>query len=289
LIGAVASRVSGSSDLYEWEGRVPSSSINFVTCYDGFTLCDLISYHGKHNEANGEDNRDGNNDNLSSNCGAEGETNEPNIVSLRQQQAKNFMAILLLSQGVPMILAGDEVLRTQRGNNNAYCQDNELSWVDWKETASITGFTSFVRQMIAFRKARPALRRSRFFDGKPNPETGRRDVTWLSGAGGLLSREEWHRPVCEVFGALLDAPDRAAVTPAEGADHRPLLLLFNHGEAVSPFTLPGGAETGWALVFDTSCDPAFVDEALLCHGSAAYELQPRSMACLVLRNDSRAV
>jgi isoamylase len=284
-----AKRFCGSEDVYGWANRPPLASVNLITSHDGFTLRDLVSHSQKHNHANGEDNRDGDNDNHSTNCGHEGETKDPQIKTRRVRMRRSLLASMLCSQGVPFITAGDERGRTQRGNNNAYCQDNDLSWVDWKETASITSFVSFVRQMIAFRKARPALRRSRFFDGKPNPETGRRDVTWLSGAGGLLSREEWHRPLCEVFGALLDAPDRKTSAVIEGEDHRPLLLLFNHGEGASPFMLPGDAETGWALVFDTGSDPTFVDEALLCHGSDAYELQPRSMACLVLRNESRAV
>jgi glycogen operon protein len=178
LIGAVATRLSGSSDLYESEGRLPTNSINFVTCHDGFTLADLVSYNDKHNEANGEDNRDGTNDNWSWNCGHEGETNDPAILALRRQQAKNFLALLFLSQGVPMIVAGDEVLRTQRGNNNAYCQDNESSWFDWRFSEAQRDMLRFVQHLIAFRHRHSCLRRRRFLTGQPDPERRLPDVTW---------------------------------------------------------------------------------------------------------------
>jgi glycogen operon protein len=164
--GTVATRVCGSSDLYEWSGRLPRHSVNFVTCHDGFTLSDLVSYNGKHNEANGEQNRDGSGENYSWNCGAEGPTDDPAVNALRLRQAKNLMATLLLSQGVPMILAGDEFLRTQRGNNNAWCQDNEVSWVDWRLAETNKEFLRFVREMIWLRRRHPALRRRRFFVGE---------------------------------------------------------------------------------------------------------------------------
>jgi glycogen operon protein len=166
FVGALASRVCGSSDLYQSSGRLPRHSVNFVTCHDGFTLNDLVSYDRKHNRPNGEDNRDGSNDNFSWNCGAEGPTDDPKVNALRRRQAKNLMTTLMLSQGVPMILAGDEFLRTQKGNNNAWCQDNEISWVDWGLAEKNKDFLRFVRELIALRKRHPVLRRRRFFAGQ---------------------------------------------------------------------------------------------------------------------------
>src|SRR5215470_16260082 len=166
-IGELATRLSGSSDLYEHNGRRPCASLNFVTCHDGFTLRDLVSYNHKHNEANGENNNDGTNDNLSWNCGIEGDTDDPAVAALRRRQAKNFIAILMISRGVPMLLAGDEIWRTQRGNNNAWCQDNELSWFDWSLVETERDMLEFVRGMIALRRRHPSLTRNAFFTGKP--------------------------------------------------------------------------------------------------------------------------
>jgi len=163
LAGALATRLCGSADLYEDTGRQPKHSLNFITCHDGFTLWDLVSYNQKHNEANGEGNRDGNDANYSWNCGAEGPTDDPEVLSLRHRQVRNLMATLLLSQGVPMLLAGDEFLRTQQGNNNAWCQDNEVSWLDWGLTTTNAAFLRFVREMLIFRKRHPTFRRRRFF------------------------------------------------------------------------------------------------------------------------------
>ena len=194
-VGAVASRIAGSSDLYEAKGRMPINSINFITCHDGFTLNDLVSYNAKHNEANGENNRDGINDNLSWNCGAEGATTDPEIEALREQQIKNFVTILLLSRGVPMLLAGDEVRRTQQGNNNAYCQDNEVSWFDWKLAEQNKGLFRFFKYMIAFRKSHPNLYRANFFSGVPNAQ-GQKDIDWH---GCQLDGPGWNDPNCRVL------------------------------------------------------------------------------------------
>lgn len=166
LIGYFATRICGSADLYEWNNRLPRHSLNFITCHDGFTLNDLVSYEQKHNEANGEENRDGSNENYSWNCGEEGETDDPQVLTLRRQQARNLMTTLMLSQGVPMLLAGDEFLRTQQGNNNAWCQDNEISWVDWSLEKKNADFLRFVRELIHLRRRHPALRRKRFFRGE---------------------------------------------------------------------------------------------------------------------------
>lgn len=176
--GALATRLAGSSDLYEWSGRRPWNSINFITCHDGFTLHDLVSYSGKHNYANGEQNRDGANENYSWNCGIEGETDHPEVIALRRRQAKNLLTTLLLSQGVPMILAGDEFLRTQKGNNNAWCQDNEISWLNWSLADKHQDFLRFVREVIWLRRRHPALRRSGFFQGAIRDGSGRHDIQW---------------------------------------------------------------------------------------------------------------
>ncbi len=176
----LAYRLTGSSDLYEHGGRRPYACINFVTAHDGFTLLDLVSYNEKHNEANGEGNSDGESHNLSYNNGVEGPTDDVEIRALRQRQKRNFMATLLLSQGVPMILAGDEMGRTQEGNNNAYCQDNELSWLDWKFSILDRNFLAFVRRMIRLRKEHPAFRRRRFFQGRELRGADAKDITWLT-------------------------------------------------------------------------------------------------------------
>jgi len=239
LIGEVASRVSGSSDLYESEGRVPSSSINFVTCHDGFTLYDLVSYSGKHNEANGEDNRDGNNDNFGSNCGAEGETNDPRIISMRKQQVKNFQAILFLSQGVPMILAGDEVLRTQRGNNNGYCQDNELSWFDWTLTEKNREMLRFVTKTIAFRKRHPCLMHKHFLTGKKKKEAPFPDVTWH---GTKLNEPLWHDSDAQILAYTLGRQQ-------EGEED--LHIVFNMSDHGVEMPLPSLSGRTWRRAIDT--------------------------------------
>ena len=239
LIGEVASRVSGSSDLYESEGRLPSNSINFVTCHDGFTLCDLVSYNGKHNEANGEDNRDGNNDNLSWNHGSEGETDDRKILSLRRQQAKNFMAILLLSQGVPMILAGDEVLGTQRGNNNGYCQDNELSWFDWTLTERNREMLRFMTKMIAFRKRHTCLMRRHFLTGKKGEGAFFPDVSWH---GIRLNEPLWHDPNAQVLAYTLGRQTRE-----EGDLH----IVFNMSDYGVDMPLPPLSDGTWHRAIDT--------------------------------------
>ncbi len=178
LVPALASRLAGSSDLYEASGRKPYHSINFVTCHDGFTLADLVAYNTKHNEANGEQNRDGTGENFSWNCGVEGPTSDPQVLALRSQQTRNFLTILFLAQGTPMLLAGDEMGRTQRGNNNAYCHDNELSWIDWRLVDENAGILRFTKLLIAFRKAHPALRRTEFLSGRGSLSSVRPDVSW---------------------------------------------------------------------------------------------------------------
>jgi isoamylase len=239
LIAEVATRVSGSSDLYAPEGRLPRNSINFVTCHDGFTLHDLISYDEKHNEANGEQNRDGFDDNLSWNCGAEGHTNEPAVLALRTKQSKNFMAILLLSQGVPLILAGDELLRTQQGNNNCYCQDNELSWLDWTLTEKNREMLRFVTKMIALRKRHPSLMRKEFLTGRKEKESRLPDVTWH---GTKLNEPQWDNPNAQVLAYTLGG---------RKGNEEDLHIIFNMSESLLEMPLPRLGGRGWHRAIDT--------------------------------------
>jgi len=240
IIGEVATRLMGSSDLYGREKRLPSNSINFITCHDGFTVHDLVSYNEKHNHSNGDDNQDGSNDNLSWNCGVEGETNDERITSLRQRQTRNFMAILLLSQGIPMLLYGDEVLRTQKGNNNAYCQDNEISWFDWSLTSRNRYMLRFVREMIAFRKRHPCLMHQRFLKGTREPGSTYPDVTWH---GVKLYEPAWEDPDAQVLAFTLGAVR---------VDEEDLHIVLNmSGESLS-IPLPDPAGRLWYCAIDTA-------------------------------------
>jgi isoamylase len=276
-----AKRLCGSEDLYGWNRRPPLVSVNLVTSHDGFTLRDLFTFSEKHNLANGEGNRDGDNENHSSNCGVEGETSNVKVKRMRARLQRSMIASMMCSLGVPFITAGDERGRTQRGNNNAYCQDNEISWIDW--ASGDDALLDFARRMIAFRNSRPALRRHEYFNGKHNPDTDRLDVTWLDGQGGPLTHEEWHDPARRCFGALFDQPeDRGRPVNGHGEDHRPFLLLFNQGEEEIDFFLPGEDRHNWELVFDTGIEPSFVGESLVHAGGGEYSLLPRSVACLVL-------
>jgi glycogen operon protein len=261
-----AKRFCGSQDIYGGSQRPALSSINFITSHDGFTLLDLVSYASKHNEANGEENRDGDNHNHSISCGVEGPTTDPRVNQLRARLRRSLMATLLTSVGVPFITAGDERGRTQRGNNNAYCQDNEISWLNW--AACDEEMLSFTRQMIAFRARHPEFHRADFFDGKWSPVTGLPDVAWLDGAGGLLSHDQWHDPGRACFGALISG-------------HPPQVLIFNRSPLACDFTLPGTAETLWTLVFDTGETPAFPTELLPpLEGGAAFPVNGHSLVCL---------
>jgi isoamylase len=243
LVPEVATRVAGSSDLYEPAGRLPINSVNFVTCHDGFTLQDLVTYDKKHNESNGEGNQDGLDDNVSANYGVEGETDDPAIRSLRRRQAMNFVAILMLSQGVPMLLFGDEVLRTQRGNNNGYCQNNETSWLDWTLTERNREMLAFTRGMIAFRKRHPTLRRERFLNGEPAPGHTLPDVTWH---GTALDAPPWDDPESGVLAFTL-----AGCSPTE----HPLHVIFNMSTEPRQFALPVLPGRQWRLAVDTSSEP----------------------------------
>jgi isoamylase len=245
-VGEFASRFTGSSDLYESDGRQPFASINFITAHDGFTLRDLVTYNDKHNEANGEDNRDGTDDNRSWNCGVEGETDDPEIAELRWRQQRNFLATLLLSQGVPMLLGGDELSRTQRGNNNAWCQDNEISWYEWGLRAGQPEHLEFTRRLIELRRAHPVFRRGKFLAGRPSEGSGLPDVWWFRPDGRRMTQRDWQQPFAHVLGVFLNGQEIADRTPqGEPIADDSFLLLFNAHHEDTTFTLPArrfGAE-----------------------------------------------
>jgi len=275
-VSELATRLSGSNDLYAHSGRRPYASINFITAHDGFTAHDLVSYNEKHNEANLEENRDGENNNLSWNCGAEGPTDDAGIQELRARQVRNFFATLLLSQGVPMISHGDEIGRTQRGNNNAYCQDNDLTWIDWNRTDEQKSLCEFVARLVRFRRDQPALRRRKYFQGRSIRGGGVKDLVWLAPDGQEMNDDAWNADFVRAIGMLLagnaieETGDRGE--PITGDT---LLVLLNaHSEKVA-FTLPPLAATKqWQRVFDTT--HAAAGERGYKPGSR-YPLQGRSV------------
>src|SRR5262249_33617332 len=246
-------RLTGSSDLYELSGRRPYASVNYVTAHDGFTLADLVSYQAKHNAANGEGNRDGTDNNISWNGGVEGPTDDPKITDLRQRRMRNFVATLLLSQGTPMLCAGDEIGRSQGGNNNAYCQDNEVSWFPWPLTPTGLAQLEFTRRLIRLRIENPAFHRRAFFHGRPLLESSTRDLVWIGPDGKELSDGKWSDGFSRCLGMLLAGNGIQEVdeTGQRIAGDTFLVLLNAHHEAL-PFTLPAhGADTRWDLVLDT--------------------------------------
>jgi isoamylase len=238
-VAEFARRFTGSSDLYQADGRHPSASINFVTCHDGFTLRDLVSYERKHNEANGEENHDGSDDNRSWNCGVEGETDDPAVNELRDRQSRNVLATLLLSQGTPMVLAGDELRNTQGGNNNAYCQDNELSWLDWEVGGREEALLQFTRRMLRLRAEHPVFRRSAFLTGEERQGSGAPDVWWFRPDGRKMTQADWARGDAFALGAFLNG----AEIPTQTAEGEPVeddsfLVLFNAWREPVTFVLP---------------------------------------------------
>ncbi len=254
----LAYRLTGSSDIYENDGRNPYMSINFVTCHDGFTLADLVSYSQKHNEDNGEDNRDGNDNNLSFNCGAEGPTEDPEIRGLRAKHQRNFLATLLLSQGTPMISHGDERGRTQHGNNNGYCQDNALSWLDWQLDDERRDLLDFTKKLTALRRAHPVLRRATFFKGRPLRGSQISDILWFRHDGADMSDEDWANSETRSLGVFL-AGEGMDETDGDGnplIDDDFLLLVNSHSEPID-FSLPFEKDDRqWELLLDTSNDHA---------------------------------
>jgi len=253
VVGDLASRLSGSSDLYETGGRTPLASVNFVTCHDGFTLQDLVSYESKHNEANGENNRDGSDHNLSRNWGLEGATEAAHVVRMRERIKRNFLATLAFSQGVPMISHGDEIGRSQSGNNNAYCQDNPTTWIDWRLSPLQRELLQFTRSVFAIRAAYPVLRRRTFFRHEVSQGTAK-DLTWLRADGAEMTPQEWNDPANHVLGMLMrgeasDETDERGRRVAEDA----ILLLLNGGARSKPFILPAlGRPGSWAELLNTA-------------------------------------
>jgi glycogen operon protein len=244
--------MTASGDMFNNRGRRPYASVNFITAHDGFTLRDLVSYDHKHNEANGEDNRDGSDHNLSWNHGCEGPTDDPEIRALRLRQMRNLLATLLFSQGTPMLLAGDEFSRTQHGNNNVYCQDNETGWVDWSLDEEGRSLLEFTRRLASLRRAYPIMRRSRFLVGLHNEELGVKDVTWLAPDGSEMTEEQWLDDHARCMGMLMDGRAQPTGIRRSGADVTLLLLVNAHHEAVN-FRLPEVAQgSGWACLLDTN-------------------------------------
>jgi len=280
-VSDLAYRLTGSSDLYEHGGRRPNASINFVTCHDGFTLHDLVSYNDKHNEANGEENHDGTGDNLSWNCGAEGPTDDLKILKLREDQKKNFLATLILSQGVSMLLSGDEMGRTQRGNNNAYCQDNEISWVDWNLDQTKKELLDFTRSVIRIFRQHPVLQRRHFFQGRKIRGSEVKDLTWFRPDDREMGEEDWNNPEARCFGILLsgDAIDEADEEGNRITDDTLLILLNAYHEPV-PFMIPPAQQNkAWELLFDTK-EPAREKQTM--PAGKEYKMEPRSLALLLL-------
>ncbi len=284
-IGELAYRITGSSDLYARSGRRPYASINFVTAHDGFTLQDLVSYNQKHNEANGEENRDGTDNNRSWNCGAEGPTDDPAINALRAQQKRNFLVTLLLSQGVPMLLAGDEIGHTQQGNNNGYCQDNEISWIDWegiKTRNPEDDLRAFVQKVIALRRSHPVFRRRSFFQGRAIKGAGIKDILWLRPDGREMTDEQWNQENARTLGVFFSgsAVDEVDERGLLITDENFLLLMNANYEAV-PFSLPTTASgMMWGRLIDT-CFSGGNDPDLPYEAGGEYPLQPRSLALLI--------
>jgi isoamylase len=281
LDNELATRVTGSADMMAHAGRRPSASVNFITAHDGFTLQDLVSYNDKHNEANGEDNRDGINENDSWNCGAEGPTDDPAILALRAKQKRNLLATLLLAQGVPMLLAGDELGNSQNGNNNAYCQDNEISWIKWDEADA--DLVDFVKQLTTLRRQHPALRRPHFFRGTPIRGTAVKDIIWLNPAGREQTHEDWDFPEARTLGFLLggDAGELFYSTGGRQELDDGFIVLFNAFHEPVPFILPG-EEMGklWEVVIDI----ANTDAKGQGHKAAStYPLEGRSLVVLIRR------
>jgi glycogen operon protein len=284
-LGDLAARITGSGDLFNKRGRKPWATVNFVTAHDGFTLNDLVSYNDKHNEANGEDNRDGHSNNHSWNHGVEGPTDDPGIRTLRERQKRNLLATLLLSQGTPMILAGDEFGRTQGGNNNAYAQDNEINWIDWEGIDEDgRALVEFVQKLIAIRQSFPVLRRNRFFTGAFNEEIGVKDVTWLTPAATEMTPENWQDGMARCMGIVFDGRAQASGIKRPAADATMLLVINSHHDVVR-FKLPevaGGAR--WELLIDTN-QPEQDDVAPFEFGHE-YEVTGRSLLLLALKSET---
>jgi glycogen operon protein len=284
LISELATRIAGSSDLYDHSGRRPHASVNFVTCHDGFTLHDLVSYSEKHNEANLEGNHDGEVHNYSFNYGVEGPTSDPKIRAVREQQKRNFLATVFFSLGVPMLYAGDEMGRTQRGNNNAYNQDNEISWLDWQRSADQDDLLRFTEYVIALRRSQPVLKRRRFYQGEAVRGGSTKDITWFAPDGGEMSDDAWRQEELRSLGVRLDGT-QIDETDAQGNPivGDTLVLLFSADQDRVDFTLPApGPDQYWERLLDTS-DPRWSKRA--AHDEPRYPLQPKSVVAFRLAGE----
>jgi glycogen operon protein len=286
LIGEFSRRLTGSSDLYGRHGRLPHASINFITAHDGFTLHDLVSYNEKHNEANLEENRDGNNNNLSWNCGVEGPTDDPAVNALRARQKRNMLATLLLSQGVPMLVAGDEIGRTQHGNNNAYCQDSALSWLDWELDPERLKLRDFVRRMVHLRRTHPVFRRRHFFQGRPLHGSEAKDIVWLKPDGSEMTTEEWSQDFARCLGVYLAG---SALTEIDARGQRVVdddfVVLFNAHHDSVPFRLPTKTlaphgDGRWQAIVDTARDDGLAPDGIF-DAESTYPLEGRSLVLLM--------
>ncbi len=285
LAGEMGYRLTGSADLYEAAGRKIFASVNFVTAHDGFTLRDLVSYDHKHNEANGEENRDGSDDNHSWNCGVEGETEDPAVLALRDRQVRNLLATLLVSQGVPMISAGDELGRTQRGNNNAYCQDNELSWLDWSLDDRRRALLGFTRRLVRLRLSQPVLQRRRFFRGATPWDSSLKDLAWFRPDGEEMSEDDWNEPFARSVGFLLGGDTIA--TPDERGERivgDTLLVLMNAWHEAVTYRLP---DIGWGREWEILLDTAGATDVKrdLVAGGGSVPVEARSLVLLSRRAD----
>ena len=284
---ALAPRLCASADMFERQGRRPWASVNFITAHDGFTLNDLVSYNEKHNMANGEDNTDGTTDNRSWNCGVEGPAKDAAVGALRGRQMRNLLATLLLSQGTPMLLAGDEFARTQHGNNNAYCQDNDISWLDWRLAERNRAQIEFVRMLTGLRRRYPILRRSRFLAGTWDEALEIKDVTWINANGAEMQDGDWEDDNMRCFGMLMDGRAQATGIRQRGAEATLLMVLNAHHDQVG-FTLPecaGGAR--WTLLIDTNQpagEGARREEGAIATGET-YDVTARSLLLLALQPD----
>lgn len=287
-LGEFAYRLTGSADLFEDDGRRPYASINFITAHDGFTLYDTVAYNEKHNDANGENNQDGHNDNRSWNCGEEGACDKPEVNNLRRKQLRNFISTLLLSQGVPMFLGGDEFGRTQLGNNNAYCQDNDISWFNWDHEEWQKQLLEFTSKVIELRRKHPIFRRTKYFQGRRIRGTGVKDIMWLDTDGTEMSAENWNSGVHRVLGVMFSG-DTMDVRDRHGAPLKDdtFLLLFNaHHEEVT-FTLAGKRDVSWELLLNTELESGFLDDPTTHTSGEELIVAERSMCVLRLVKGSQ--
>ncbi len=284
-VSELAPRLSASGDLFNHDGRRPWASVNFITAHDGFTLNDLVSYNEKHNEANQESNGDGSGDNASWNCGAEGPTDDFEINRLRERQMRNLLATLLLSQGTPMLLGGDEFARTQQGNNNAYCQDNDISWFNWNLTDRSKSLIRFVQKLTQLRHRYPILRRSRFLTGEEIEEVGSKDVTWINPSGEEMQAEHWEDASARCFGMIIDGRAQPTGIRQRGSEATMLIVFNSHFDVVN-FTLPHVVNGDcWYRLIDTNLPDEASGAAL--HPGSVYAVTARSLLLFTLQNPVR--